>query len=691
MNGPPSYQRFFAEMKRRRVFRVMAVYGAVTFGVVQIADLAFPRLGMPEWTVTLVLLLSLLGFPIAIVLSWAFETTPEGLQRTREAHDDEIQALTSAPASKRWPAGLAAAAGGGLLVIAAWMGLGRPGAAAPDAGFDSDAPVESIAVLPFADMSPDGSQAYFGDGLAEELLDALANVEGLRVAARTSSFRFRGADVVIPDVAKQLDVQTVLEGSVRSGGGRVRITAQLVSANGFHVWSDSYDRSVDEMADLIRVQEEIAQSIVATLALAPDTAAGEALETLVAQGTDNLEAYNAVLRGRHLMAQRTPAGLSGAVEQFEKAVALDPEYARAWADLSMAASLSVGWGYEERDGERERRGKEAAERALALDPRMAEAHTSQGYIHSWIDHDSAAAQQAFARAAELDPRFPTSYHWRGEILSDRGHAESGIPYLEKARELDPLSPIILVDLGEAYDRAGRWYEADTLLASAMELEPEFPPALQGLVFHSIINGDAESALDYAFRLGTAREDTGSYHVLWTSLRLGKHEVVRSEFRKFAPADTATVPENLTGTLLPVLYALNEFEGPGSVRSLVTAQAPRRMAAGDSITAIAMRGYAAAVSGDDAAARSVLERLAAAEPEAARMRVSIALALGDTETALNALEVWVEMASELPGTFQLMVRMNLERDPVFEPIRDTPRFRAIIDELGPFLGPAVQGR
>ena len=499
----PSYQRFFAELKRRRVFRVMAVYGVVAFGVLQAADIAFPRLGMPEWTITLVLLLSLLGFPIAIVLAWAFEQTPEGLKRTPDAEDAEISAIASAPAAQRWPVGVAAAVGTALFLVSAWWMFDGPNAGSTVAELDRDAPVESIAVLPFVDMSPDGDQEYFGDGVAEELLDALAKVEGLVVAARTSSFRFRGENVDIGDVARQLGVQTVLEGSVRSGGDRVRITAQLVNADGFHLWSERYDFTLAQMADLISVQEEIAQAIVRELLLSPEPAEGQALETLVAQGTDNLEAYNAFLRGRHLAEQRNPESMASASAQFERAIELDPDYALAWAHLAMTNNLRIGWGFALDSAALQRgefggdslvqsRGAEAAERALELNPLLAEAYAARGYVHTFIAYDSAAADQAFARAIELDSRFATAWQWRGEHYSDAGYPEAGIPYLEEAHRLDPLSPIIMVDLAEAYIRAGRYAEGDRLIESAFELEPDFLPAVNSLALLTPAKGDAEA-------------------------------------------------------------------------------------------------------------------------------------------------------------------------------------------------------
>ena len=685
MSDTPAYQRFFAELKRRKVFRVMAVYGGVAFVILQIADIALPGLGLPEWTITLILLLTLLGFPIAIVLAWAFEMTPEGVQRTEEAEPGEITQIVSAPPASRWPVGLAAAGGTALFLIAAWLMFGRPGpgtAGSAGAAVDPDAPVESIAVLPFADLSPAGDQEYFGDGLAEELLDALANVDGLVVAARTSSFRFKGDDVDIPEVADKLGVQTVLEGSVRSGGERVRITAQLVNAEGFHLWSDSYDRTVAEMQDLITVQEEIAQAIVAALSLAPTGADAEPMEMLVAQGTDNLEAYNAVLRGRYLAAQRTPQGLESAAEQFEKAVALDPDYARAWADLAMTNNLRRGWGFS-LDSLVEQRGADATNRALELDPGMAEAYTARGYIHAFIHHDSAAAQQDFARAIELDPRYPTSYHWRGETLGDAGHPESGIPYLEKARELDPLSPIILSDLAHALDQAGRWEEADSLFASVLELEPDYAPALDALGFHAQMNNDPEAALEYALEFSEliSVENTrrGALPLHDAYYFVSEYEKAVEAFRYLVPTDTSAV-HWFVGYSLPLFaYALERSQGVEAVQAFLAGQTSR-VSPGDSLYGIWLDGYSRVMAGDHAAGQNAIDRLTAAADAPGWMLTSITIATGDEDAILASIE---RLVADLNW---LGLRYYLEHDPRFDFLRDDPRFQALLDGLPPYPGP-----
>ena len=690
MSETPAYQRFFAELKRRKVFRVMAVYGGVAFVILQIADIALPGLGLPEWTITLILVLTLLGFPLAIVLAWAFEMTPDGVKKTGDAAPGEITQIVSAPAGSRWPVGLAAAAGTALFLIAAWLMFGRPGpggAGTAGTAIDSDAPVESIAVLPFADLSPAGDQQYFGDGLAEELLDALANVDGLIVAARTSSFRFKGDDVDIPEVAEKLGVQTVLEGSVRSGGERLRITAQLVNAEGFHLWSDSYDVTVAEMNDLIGVQEEIAQSIVAALSLAPESTTGaEPLETLVAQGTDNLEAYNAVLRGRYLRAQRTPRGLASAAEQFERAVALDPDYAEAWADLGMTNNLRTGWGFSI-DSLVEARGVEATDRALALDPEMAEAYTARGYIFSWIQPDSAAADRDFARAIELDPRYPTSYHWRGEVLGDRGHPESGIPYLEKARELDPLSPIILVDLATAYDQAGRWEDAGSLFDEVLELEPDFAPAFSALDYHAYLNGDPESALAHSLRFQSLTPGDGAYNLSAVRLSVAyyfvrDHEGVVREFRGAFPADSAAVPSFVWNEVPLFLHSLEQEEGLAAVRAFIAGQRAGLEPA-DSLFGIFLDGYDRAAAGDYAGARDALRRIQSSEAAPGWMEESLLVTIGDPDEffALAETELLQDLEDLSSGD-----RFWLEFDPRLDFLRDDLRFPALLDRMPPYPRP-----
>ncbi|MFW6084251.1 MAG: adenylyl cyclase, partial [Gemmatimonadota bacterium] len=373
MADPPGYQRFFAELKRRRVFRVMAVYGVVAFVLLQVVDLLVPALLLPEWTYRLVAILLLLGFPVAVVLAWAFELTPAGVRRTRSATPEEISEIASAPAGRRWPVGLAALAGAALL------GLGAGWALSSSADAPGDGAYSSIAVLPFANLTGDEEAEYLGDGLAEELLNALSGIEGLRVPSRTSSFAFKGSPADARTIGDSLDVGLVLEGSVRGHGERLRITAQLIDAeDGYHVWSRQYDRNP---ADLLDLQEDIAARIVDALALELDT--GEA-DALLDRGTRNAEAYDLYLQGRHFWNKRNSEDLAVARRLFERAIEIDSSYAPAYAAIADAWVVPAAWegAGDESTNDAERveyaldEGIRYARLALDLDPTLAQAHTA---------------------------------------------------------------------------------------------------------------------------------------------------------------------------------------------------------------------------------------------------------------------------------------------------------------------------
>ena len=295
---------FFAELKRRHVFKVAATYVVTGWLVAQAAEFLLENFAAPQWVLQAIVIVLILGFPIAVVLAWAFELTPDGVQRDSADEVQRLPEVTGLPT---------------LLPV--------------------DIPSQSIAVLPFADMSPDRDQEYFSDGLTEELLNLLAKVPGLHVASRTSAFSFKGKQEDIRDIAEKLRVRHVLEGSVRKAGDQLRITVQLIKASdGYHLWSENYDRS---MANIFAIQDEIARAVVESLK--PQLLD----ETPVAQETSS-EAYNLYLQALHYKRQRTPDSLDRAMDLLERAVAIDPEYAPAWALLSSVyavrgGSAQAGW------------------------------------------------------------------------------------------------------------------------------------------------------------------------------------------------------------------------------------------------------------------------------------------------------------------------------------------------------------
>ncbi len=473
---------FFAELKRRQVFRVIAVYGAASFGILQAADILFPRIGLPEWTVTLVAALALAGFPLALILSWAYERTPGGMQKTSPAVTGELEAIASAPAKNRWPLGLAALGGIALLGFGAWWVLGRQEPA--------DARTyDSIAVLPFVNMTGDEENEYLGDGLAEELLNALTGIEGLKVASRTSAFAFKGTSVGATAIGDSLDVETVLEGSVRRSPDRLRITAQLIDADtGFHLWSETYDRAP---ADLLDIQDDLTQQIMDALAvqLAPVTRGGA--RPILQWGTDNAEAYDYFLQGRFFWNKRTAEDLDVAVGLFEKAIEADSSFAAAYAGIADARAVPAAW--RDDPGMALDTAEAYALRALEIDPTLAQAHTALAYT-LMMDLDFARAEASFRRAIELDPDYPTGHQWYADLLSATGRHDEALRQLRLAESLDPTM-IIRWHVGRALYNARRYEEAVRQLGPIADSEGGYQGPAIGYVVRSYeLLGDYEAMI-----------------------------------------------------------------------------------------------------------------------------------------------------------------------------------------------------
>jgi serine/threonine-protein kinase len=334
----------------------------------------------------------------------------------------------------------------------------------------SKKPQPSIAVLPFTNLSADKEQEYFCDGMAEEIINALTQVEGLRVVARTSAFFFKGKDIDIREIGRKLSVVTLLEGSVRKAGNRLRITAQLLNvADGYHLWSDRYDR---DMEDIFAIQDEISRAIVEKLKF---KLLGEERVALVKRYTDNFEAYNLYLKGRHFWNKRTEMDLKKAIEYFEQAIEKDPNYALAYAGLaSTYVTLPEYSGLPPK--EIMPKAEAAAKKALELDATVAEAHAVLGSIKTYYDWDWAGAESEFKRAIELDPSYPTAHHWYNTYLRCLGRFDEALAEIKRAQELDPLSLIINVNIGfilylmRQYDKATDQYK------KTLELDPNFSAA-----------------------------------------------------------------------------------------------------------------------------------------------------------------------------------------------------------------------
>ena len=440
-------RRLVSELRRRHVPSVAVAYAVVSWVLIEVADVVFPALHLPEWTITLVVVLVLLGFPLAILLSWVFDLTPEGFQRTPSA-DAEAVANGSAESSAPSP------------VAAASREVSAPihtDASEPQKG--------TVAVLPFVNMSGDEENEYFSDGLTEELLDALSKVPGLRVAARTSSFALKGKNEDIRAIGRKLSVAHVVEGSVRQSGSRLRITAQLIGvADGFHMWSESFDR---EVRDVFATQEEISRAIVAALRIKVVGHAEEQL--LMGRRTENLEAHKLYLKGRYFWNKRG-IGLQKGIEYFERSIAEDPEYAQPYAGLADCLALMGYYGFLPPNAAFPK-AKASAMKALELDDSLVEARTSLAFVNLHFDWDREAADRNFQEALALNPSYPPAIYWYAVSLSSRGRHEEALAQDIRAMEVDPVSVFVNVHHGWTLRMAGRHQEAIEQLESTRELDP----------------------------------------------------------------------------------------------------------------------------------------------------------------------------------------------------------------------------
>jgi adenylate cyclase len=446
---------FLAELKRRKVVRVAAMYAAMTFVVLQAADLILPALMLPEWTYRLLVLLALAGFPLVVVLGWALEVTPDGVRLTQPRDQTTREDALPSLIGRRTllATALLVAAGSGLGAgIAFGPGPRHGHEAFPQSALPAPA-TAAIAILPFSDFSPGGDQEWFSDGLTEELLNALARVPGLRVAARTSSFAFKGQSIPVDEVARRLNVTHVLEGSVRRSDERLRITAQLIAASdGYQLWSETYDRRLEDIFD---IQEEISRAIATELRgrLGSDVR----LATVPTRMTDP-ETYDLYLRGRFHWQRGSLTDQEQALDFFHRAVARDSSFVLAWVGLADSYNRLANWGHRP-PREMLPRARAAAQGAVELDSLLAPARATFGHILRWWDHDRIAARREFQRALELQPDYVQANEWYAWFLADEGRIEEAIEHYRRAVELDPLSLSGAVSLGNMLIFAHRWQEA----------------------------------------------------------------------------------------------------------------------------------------------------------------------------------------------------------------------------------------
>jgi TolB-like protein/Tfp pilus assembly protein PilF len=478
MSEKPS---FFAELKRRNVYKVAVAYAVVGWLIAQVATQIFPFLEIPNWVVRLVIVLIAIGFPIALVIAWAFEATPEGIKRTE---DVDLAAAAKQPKKHAWiyVVLIGAAFSIGLFFI------GRFTARNTSAAAGNELPAKSIAVLPFDNLSRDPDNAFFAEGVQDEILTRLAKVADLKVIARTSTQKFKSAPENLPDIAKQLGVANILEGSVQKVNDQVRVNVQLVNAlTNAHLWAEIYDR---KLTDIYAVESDIAKTIADQLQA---KLTGSEKTAIAKEPTANTEAYELYHKGRSLWEKRSGDNIPKAIAFYKQAIERDPNYALAYAGLASAYIILPFWAGADRL-DAYSKAEDAALKALHLDSNLAEGHLALGKVYFW-KIDLAASLREYQRATELKPNDAGAHHWLGnDALAALGRFEEAIAEVKRAVELDPLSPVINTDLGTTFYYAHRYDESARQLRKTLEIDPTFFYAHFNLGIALQAKGDLSGAI-----------------------------------------------------------------------------------------------------------------------------------------------------------------------------------------------------
>lgn len=532
--------KFIEELKRRNVIKVATAYAIAGWIIIQVTDTVFPRLGLPDWTITLIIILVLIGLPISLIIAWAFELTPDGLQKSDEI--DITESVTTSTGKKL--NGLIIASLGVLVVLL----LAERIFFAESTLLDRDTlNVESasIAVLPFVNMSDDESNEYFSDGLSEELLNGLAKLEGLQVAGRTSSFQYKGSNPDLRDVGTALGVKHILEGSVRKAGNRVRVTAQLIQANdGFHLWSETYDRELSA-TEVFDIQEEITRKVVVELKvrLLP-----EEEENIAMVLTQDIEAYNAYLEANQLLTTRQADDIELAIEKFKEAIRIDPTFAKAHARLAFAYFLFWNNGNFALEEAREIV-RDYAEQALLLDGNDGDAYRALGSYYGHLEVDYEKAENALLRATELMPNNAMAKNSLVVLYGNMDKFAERDSLIQVAYEIDPLNNVLSSNYSGYLVREERWDEAMNILNTIIEREPSYSPAYNGVagIQSSPPYGNLDIAFEYIFEVYKTNRDDPNFISALYGFSLSLDSPILSDF--FSNQLLALYPDNLAAVAL----------------------------------------------------------------------------------------------------------------------------------------------
>ncbi len=477
---------FIKELKRRNVLRMAVLYAIAAWLIMQVTEVLMSVVGLPAWAGRATFAVLAVGFPIALIFSWFYEITPEGISLEKDV--DPAESITHVTGRRLDFIVISLLCAAVVLFAYDKWWMGGP-------------PEQSIAVLPFENMSGDPDQEYFSDGISEELLNLLAQIPELTVISRSSSFSFKGKDIAIPTVAKQLNVAHVLEGSVRKVGNRVRITAQLIEARSdTHLWSESYDRTLD---DIFAIQDEIAADVVDALKITLLGKEPKATET-------NPEAYALYLQGRYFINQGTEESIKKAETLLKQALAIDSGFAPVWTEL--ASVYSTQGGYYRPVNEAYELARDAIQQALAIDPQYARAYAELAWVEMLYERDFAAARQHQQRALALDPGDAIILEVAASLSTKLGNLDEAIDLYRQSIALDPVSPNQHLFLGRAFYFAHRLDEAADSLQMALSLSPGRIGGQYYVGWVLLAQGDVQAAL-----LAMEQERADGYRLTGTAV------------------------------------------------------------------------------------------------------------------------------------------------------------------------------
>lgn len=479
---------FIEELKRRNVFKVATVYAIAGWLIIQVIDTIGPQLGFPEWVPPFFTVLVLIGLPLSLIFAWAFELTPDGIKKSKEV---EITKSVTDRTGKKLNGIIIGVLSVALFFVVIERVFFAKASFLEDVEASSSVQSASIAVLPFVNMSSDEENEFFSDGLSEELLNALAGIEDMKVAGRTSSFKFKGQNEDLKLIGEQLGVSNILEGSVRKSGNRVRITAQLIRVeDGFHMWSKTYDRELTA-TDIFDIQEEISRQVMQELKvrLLP-----EEDEQLASRPTQDIEAYNAFLEATQLEISQDLNELEKAVEKYKAAIRIDPNFALAYARLALLYG-DLNWKGNLSLEDMKELMRENIDRALLINGNLGKAYEALGYYYLNIE-DNQKALETYERAIELlpgDAEVLVGYH---DVLHEFSMHSESHKILESAYEIDPLNPEIATHLGNHYVNLEEQDKGLELFDSVLENNPNYMDAKRAKA--NALGGIGIGKIDKAF-------------------------------------------------------------------------------------------------------------------------------------------------------------------------------------------------